>query len=1004
MNTKNFSKNYISLADMYLAYRKAKTEAFYDNFHPHAISFSVFESNIQENIEALHSKIISKGSNWWLDESFIGDYRYVPKSLNDSIWDDNLNVHYRSVDPIKDWRQRFKENSNKRLDVNYRLILCPTVEYQIISALWILKVGHKFEEKLDKELSFGNRLRRRKHPREDFGSFNGPLNLDTSGLFSPYFSAYKSWRKKGLDAMKDLIESGNSVTAITMDLASFYHNASPNFILRPSFLNKIGVSLSKDERKFTSLLLDSINCWYKTTPDFKDRDEGALPVGLSASKIISNVLLYELDEQVSSGIEPEYYGRYVDDIFIVFKTPDGLTTGDSILTFMSKNVECLKINREKDKQPDLRLRLNYANDSLLKFTASKQKIFSLSGEYGLDFISQISSQIRAQSSEYRMLPEVPRDSVTMADKTLLASPDASLIPDALRKADVVSVRRLGLSLLLKDIENYSQDLSSENWLDTRKEFYGLVERYLLTPKGLFDLFGYLHRVFNIMISNHDFDFANRFVDKLLECIKLVEETTTKSARNTLKVEKLKEYLYEKLFETTLKSSTHVVFDKWAQLRSLLINLSNFSSNDIKPITKPKLKEISHKLMIADLGYRSYKDYWYYSQSVDFNGIKVPRTVSVRKVLRLSLIRKFRKSTSLKQPYWPALAFPTRPLSIQEIALICPKVLDGADGSKLFRESVLGLRGAGTNQYFGVRREINDSNECTIFAPRVEKSNIYVALTNFETTNEQFELSLQRTPDRSLDRYEKINQLVNDILKATPKCNYIVFPECSLPRRWAVNISSKLARQQISLIGGIEYYGHKNSQKLVRNDCLVSLATRWPGYNSNFIFMQPKLQPSHGEGEQLRESGLKQYEPKDASEILPVYKHGDFHFGVLICSDLTNPINRVRYQGKVDCLFVLEWNPDVKTFSFLVEGTAHDIHSYVVQVNNRKYGDSRVRVPHRTDYKRDTVRVKGGMSDTFVIAEIDYMPLRKFQKKGVMTDSKSQFKPIPVGFKMSSSRR
>jgi len=138
--------------------------------------------------------------------------------------------------------------------------------------------------------------------------------------------------------------------------------------------------------------------------------------------------------------------------------------------------------------------------------------------------------------------------------------------------------------------------------------------------------------------------------------------------------------------------------------------------------------------------------------------------------------------------------------------------------------------------------------------------------------------------------------------------------------------------------------------------------------------------------------------------LPIYKHGEFHFGVLICSDLTNPNNRVRFQGKVDCLFVLEWNPDVKTFSFLVEGAAHDVHSFIVQVNNRTYGDSRVRAPFRVDYMRDLVRVKGGLSDTFVIAEIDYKSLRQFQKKGIMTDSKSKFKPVPVGFNMSDSRK
>jgi len=116
------------------------------------------------------------------------------------------------------------------------------------------------------------------------------------------------------------------------------------------------------------------------------------------------------------------------------------------------------------------------------------------------------------------------------------------------------------------------------------------------------------------------------------------------------------------------------------------------------------------------------------------------------------------------------------------------------------------------------------------------------------------------------------------------------------------------------------------------------------------------------------------------------------------------MNRVRYQGKVDSLFVLEWNPDVKTFSSLVEGSAHDIHTFIIQVNNRAYGDSRVRAPYRLDYKRDQVRIKGGLVDYFVIAKIDYKSLRKFQQKGKMTDSSSEFKPTPIGFTFSPDRR
>ncbi|HEK2789120.1 TPA: hypothetical protein SMT85_000549 [Proteus mirabilis] len=239
MKKKLFSKDYITVADVYLAYRKAKAEAFFDSFHPNAISFSEFEKDINKNILKLHSIIINGGSKWWEDTSFIGKYHYVPKSLDDSSWNNNLNVHYSSVDPTEDWKRRFEENKKKRLNPKYRLIQSPSVEYQIISTLWILKVGHKFEAKLDKNLSYGNRLRRKRHIFENFGPYNGSINNDSSGLFSPYFSAYKTWRNKGLSKMKKLIEEGHPVTAITMDLESFYHNVSANFILRPSFLKKL---------------------------------------------------------------------------------------------------------------------------------------------------------------------------------------------------------------------------------------------------------------------------------------------------------------------------------------------------------------------------------------------------------------------------------------------------------------------------------------------------------------------------------------------------------------------------------------------------------------------------------------------------------------------------------------------------------------------------------------------------------------------------------------------
>lgn len=992
-----FSDDFITIEDIYIAYRKAKQEAFFDSFHSSSILYAEFEKKLKVNLSKLFQSLTKGQAKWWEDIKFLGGHCYVPKSIDDSCWNKTESVHYRSVDPMIDWMQKFNENNKLKVETKFRLIICATVEYQIISALWIMKVGHKFDEKLNENFSYGNRLRRKRSNELDK---NAPLpNLNTMGLFSPYFTAYKNWRAKGLDAMKNLVTEGKVVTAITMDLASFYHNVSAKFMLRPSFLKMIGVTLNDNEYLFTRQLVDSIDFWYASTPDFRERSEGAIPVGLSASKIISNVLLYELDKQITQSINPKYYGRYVDDIFLVFETPDNILSGNEILRFLSKKIDCLKISWQKKSPPNINLKFSYAFDSELKFTANKQRIFSLSSEYGLDLINQISSQIRLQSSEYRMLPSLPRESVQMAEKALLASSDASLITDALRKADAISIRRLGLSLLIRDIESYSQDLARTEWYQVRKEFYGLVDRYLLTPKGVFELFGYYKRIVQLMIANYDFEYVIIFVDKLKYCFDVIKKTAKISKYEIIKFELCKKYFSTLLNETLFKASTCKEFDKWKELHEVLNHFKTFSESAMTFNSEIDIKKLSKKLLIADLGTRAYKDYWYYTQHKDAEGISIPKSVNIKRTLKIALILKFVKKTNLKFPHWPALAFPTRPLTIQEIVLLCPDVLNN---NKLLKNSIMGLRGASVinNNPLGFTGNNNGVRDFNV--PCKNKGKIKVALTSFETTSQTYEMVIQGTPDRTLDRYERVNRLINSILKSNERSDYIVFPECSLPRRWALSISGKLGKQGVSLICGLEYYyGDKENQ--FRNDSLISLSTDWPGYHSNFLIMQPKMNPSHEEISQLKAVSKSLYVPDIQTESPPIYKHGNYFFGVLICSDLTNPLNRFKFQGKIDTLFVLEWNADVNTFSYLVEGAAHDIHTYIVQVNNRTYGDSRVRTPYRVSYKRDLVRLKGGIEDYFVIAEIDYLPLRDFQWNGDMTSKTSDYKPVPIGFLMSEER-
>ncbi|HBR6853063.1 TPA: reverse transcriptase domain-containing protein [Klebsiella aerogenes] len=986
----NLDKEFITIDDVYLAYRKAKQEAFLDGVYTCSIKYTEFEGDLHNNIEALYQSLTSSEHKWYLDADFIGGHLYVPKKLNDDDWNKKSSIHYRSVDPNIDWLQRYKENKNKKLTPEYRLVINPTVAYQIVSVLWIMKVGTIFEKNLVDEYSYGNRLRR-------YGSQNNKsdrlLNINATGLFVPYFTPYKKWRSKGLETMKKMLLEGKNVTAVTMDITSFYHRVSARFILRPAFLKAINVTLDINEKIFTKMIVESFDTWYSETPDVRHRPEGSLPVGLTASKVISNILLYELDLQISENIVTTYYGRYVDDLFFVFETPQDLLTGNEIVSFISQRVECIEIEGKRNSPPNLKIRFQYAEDSDLEFKSDKQRIFSLSPQYGMDLINKIFSQIREQSSEYRMLPSVPKNSSAMAEKTLLASSDASLVADALRKADALSVRRLGISLLIRDIEKYSQNLKKDEWVDVRREFYELSGRYLLTPKGFFEYSKYYSKIFLIMIVNHDFNEAHKFIEGIKNAMFIIRKTTKLSTKP--QQELCIRYFSDLLVETALKASTVKYFEGWEGLDKIIYELQCLGEkNDIQ--IDISYKKLSKKMLISDLGFRPYKDYWYYEQRYNAECIPEPNSINIKNVLRLSNIEEFRRRVSLKKPYWPAVAFATRPLSIQEMVLIHPDILRDF---KFFKNSIMALRGAKITRH---HKFLNSNEEHNIYTiPYYRKNKVNVALTSFETSSEIYKMVLLGNPDRSLRRYEKLNALINRVLKSKERIDYIIFPECSIPRKWAIDIANKLALQGISFLAGLEYY-KKNGDERYRNDSLISLTTQWPGYPVNLMLTQPKFNPSYEETKELRKFSKSLYVPS-VGTYPSIYKHGDFFFGVLICSDLTNPRNRVHFQGKIDTLFVLEWNADVNTFSYLVEGAAHDIHAFIVQVNNRLYGDSRLRSPYRKSYKRDLVRLKGGIDDYYVIAEIDYLPLRYYQLHGDMTDQKAEFKPMPIGFEYHDYR-
>ena len=99
------------------------------------------------------------------------------------------------------------------------------------------------------------------------------------------------------------------------------------------------------------------------------------------------------------------------------------------------------------------------------------------------------------------------------------------------------------------------------------------------------------------------------------------------------------------------------------------------------------------------------------------------------------------------------------------------------------------------------------------------------------------------------------------------------------------------------------------------------------------------------------------------------------YSSLMCYELTNIEYRYQMRGLVDLLVVPELNKDTNYFANIVESTTRDLHSFVVQVNTSKYGDSRITGPYNTLFK-DIIKLKGGEDNMLLTGSIDVMELEQ----------------------------
>jgi hypothetical protein len=1005
----------IALKDLGIAYRKAKVDLYYSS-HASLDAIADYEECLHANLSALQTRINGEDESWATSSNFLGTWTLATKIVDMSSWKKYREKNGNGLifsSPSEEWEHACsllaKQEISAKPKAEFRVMAKCSLDFHVLSTLWMLEVGHLFDAKLT-SCAKGNRLRRTQDGKQ--------INKLSLGSFEPYLKPFRDWRDNGINSMRTALDAGKKIVALTADVTSFYHELNPQFMLDPAFVKDVlGLELNDEQAKLHRIFIQALQAWAANTPLQK-----GLPVGLPASAVVANVALIDLDRIIEQQVAPLYYGRYVDDILLVMENGADFRSTDHLWKWLFERADCNLAWIEGQEQKEIAFQPRYLQQgegsSQIRFANSKNKVFMLAGDSGKTLIDAIAHQIHERASEWRAMPRLPRSPGHVGTDLLAATQSDGEAADNLRKADALTMRRAGFAIKLRDFEAYERDLLPGAWKEHRWAFFRAFTQHVLVLPQFFDLAAYLPRVIRLATACEDFCDLRKIINALDGLCRQVKDNCTigikacASENQPSDIEALAKWRSQ-LFASVLESITAAFppssLSKAGQ-QAWKEHMADWHEGlGLGFEFLPRLFSVNGyrtqqaRLFSFDLAHLPFRFIGLPSEMVSQRGIPAKKTVSicneVADLLPDSLLegtQQLAKWINLKGQAH-GLFFATRPFNLAELFILNKDVYT-EQGRVDMRAVVLALRGFKLNE----KTPCFDKTGVLQIPDSAAPRNYGIAVSSWKTRMDSWAAAMTRLPDPDAERYARLNRLLDGVISQPQYSRYLILPELALPAHWFIRIARKLQGRGISLITGIEYLHAGKSR--VRNQVWAALSHDGLGFPSIMIYRQDKQRPAlHEERELQRLAGLEMKpETLWKNGNPPIVQHGDFRFALLVCSELTNISYRASLRGKVDALFVPEWNSDSETFNALVESAALDVHAYIIQCNDRQYGDSRIRAPFKDSWKRDVLRVKGGVTDYCVIGEIDVQALRQFQSS--YRSPGEPFKPVPDGFEICYGRK
>ena len=423
-------------------------------------------------------------------------------------------------------------------------------------------------------------------------------------------------------------------------------------------------------------------------------------MGLSASKVIANLLLTSLDRDIENELRPIYYGRYVDDFFIVIENNDTIQNEKDFRKYLKRRINKLKspVRSKRDiegqyeeyKPQDLCYQLEYSKNSLIEFGEEKERYFFLEGLSGETFLNTLKESLDENSSEWNLPPDTETDIEKFSEEIANATSDHKELANSLRKSDGVSIQRMKFVLYLKRFEKATTYLPKTNWENQVRKYFSIALENIITPESLPVYIKYIPSLISLAIKTENYDvllILSKKIDYAFEKINQLQST------NHDQLHSARIYLNELLYEGAIVSINPIYKKK-------SINKENEIFQEIFDSSYFEAYEKSVKLYLTDLHQIPFKECFvtpdkrlkesieshstnlYLEVKQDYNFDSLPFydifLQFSRLIWRLKYAKKGEKDNS---PF--ALYFYTRPFTLSELCFIFPQWYERLDSFRKF---------------------------------------------------------------------------------------------------------------------------------------------------------------------------------------------------------------------------------------------------------------------------------------------------------------------------------